>query len=276
MYINLALESGGIKGLVYVGVLKYLEERGYKIHKASGTSAGSIFACLAVCGFKVKEIKSIIDTIEIKSLANPNNMIETLKQKGINKIDGLEKILEEILAKKSIYTFQDLKFGEDFLLKVVVTDNKTKKMVVIPDDLSKYGYNKNNFKVAKAIAMSCSIPFFYAEYRFGKERFVDGGATYPFPLDLVVDNNHPIIGVRIVNNSTGFRNFINKGFHSIQSKIYKMVGNKKENLSNKIYLVDINVPKLGAAQFSKGLEKKEELYQIGYQEMKKYFCQNIK
>ena len=57
MFVNVAFEGGGIKGLAYVGAIRYLEKRGYRIFRASGTSVGSIFASLAVAGYNSFEIE---------------------------------------------------------------------------------------------------------------------------------------------------------------------------------------------------------------------------
>ena len=112
MVINVAFESGGIKGLAYVGVIKYLEERGYKIFKASGTSVGAIFAALLVSGFKHKEIIDIIENINISQIIKENSLKDKIKGKGLNSICNLENKIAEILAKKKIKTFQDLKYGD--------------------------------------------------------------------------------------------------------------------------------------------------------------------
>ena len=98
MDINIAFESGGIKGLAYVGVLRYLEERGYRIFKASGCSVGAIFASLAISGFKSKEIEMLIEQLKITEILNANSIKEGLRGKGINNIDRLEKKISEILA----------------------------------------------------------------------------------------------------------------------------------------------------------------------------------
>ena len=257
MNINIAFESGGIKGLAYVGVIRYLEERGIKVYKASGCSVGSIFAALVVAGYKSKEIETIIDSINIKEIIETNSLKEGIRNKGINKIDKLEKRIEEVLLKKNIKTFQDLKHGEDYLLKIIVTDNIKKEMVIIPNDLVKYGINKDTFKVSKAIAMSCSIPLFYSQYKIGKNVFVDGGATNRFPIEVVCDGIHPVLGVKLVR-----QNF--KALDFFQNKIYKIKKEKTKLKGNNIVILELDIPNVKATQFSKGLALRKELYKRGY------------
>ena len=55
--VTLTLSGGGIRTAASLGVIKYLEENGYKIKKISGTSGGAIIALLYAHGFSIKEIE---------------------------------------------------------------------------------------------------------------------------------------------------------------------------------------------------------------------------
>ena len=39
---DLVLEGGGVKGIALAGAIAVHEERGYRVHNVSGTSAGSL------------------------------------------------------------------------------------------------------------------------------------------------------------------------------------------------------------------------------------------
>ena len=93
MYINGCFEGGGVKGLTYVGALRYLEERGFKFFKVSGTSVGSIFAALISVGYNSKEIEEVIEKIDFRVIANKNRIAEGIKNRGLYSIDLLEDIL---------------------------------------------------------------------------------------------------------------------------------------------------------------------------------------
>ena len=124
MFIDCAFEGGGIKGLAYVGALEYFESNGFQIHRAVGTSVGAIFAALAVARFTSKEIKKIIDELSVEQIVDKNGFIASVRGLGFNNIRKFEEKMKEILACKSIYTFADLRFGSDYLLKVIVTSNE--------------------------------------------------------------------------------------------------------------------------------------------------------
>lgn len=48
--VSLVLGSGGARGLVHVGVIKWLEEKGYKIESISGSSIGALIGGLYAAG----------------------------------------------------------------------------------------------------------------------------------------------------------------------------------------------------------------------------------
>ncbi|HEY8395261.1 MAG TPA: patatin-like phospholipase family protein, partial [Bacilli bacterium] len=61
MKINAVFEGGGIKGLAYVGVMRFLEKRGFQFNKVGGTSVGAVFAALIAAGYNSYEIEELIN-----------------------------------------------------------------------------------------------------------------------------------------------------------------------------------------------------------------------
>lgn len=263
MLINCAFEGGGIKGLTYVGVLEYFEENGFQVHKAVGTSVGSIFAIMAVARFRVKEIKKIIEDLDIKTIISKNSFKTSIKELGLNNIYNLEKKIDDILKLKNINTFKDLRFGDDYSFKVVTTDYNTRKGVVIPDDLPKYHIDKDSFRVSKAIAMSCCLPLVYSIYNYNGYKFIDGGASCKFPIHLLYNSKNPIIGLKIGND----KSIVNK----LQNKMFSIDNINSNHNNHNIYIININTLGLRASQFTKGLDNKEDLYTAGYLSIKNYF-----
>lgn len=255
MYINVCFEGGGIKGLSYIGAMRYLEERGYKIYKASGTSVGALFASLVIAGFSSNELIQIVEEIDYKLIASKNSLINGIKSTGIYTINSFEEKVKEILLRKNIRTFLDVKFGEDYLLKIIATEMKTKRMLVLPDDLPKYGFDKDSFLISKAIAMSCSIPLVFSQYRLGNYIFVDGGVVNNFPIEEVINHKVPVMAFRLNSENT-------------HKKMMK-------NNYSEVNIINLKINNLRASQFKRGLEMKEELYKIGYNETKRYFSEMV-
>lgn len=265
MFINGCFEGGGIKGLAYIGAIKFLEERGYRFFKVSGTSVGSLFAALISVGYTSSEIIAAIDDIDYKLIANKNTLKDGVKNVGLYNIDLLEKKIYDLLSRKGKTKFSDVKRGNDYLLKIVVTEMKTKQMVVIPDDLPKFGYSKDDFLISKAVAMSCSIPLVFNQYRLGKYVFVDGGVVNNFPIELVIDDNITVIGFRLNAEKSG--SYLVK----LRNRIFKINKSFKFDNINVIYFDSLFVR---ASQFKKGLDNRKYLYRIGYETTRDFFYRN--
>ena len=58
---------------------------------------------------------------------------------------------------KGIRTFADLPPGK---LLITASDISDGTILVLPDDIRRFGIDPNTFEVAKAVRMSCSIPYF--------------------------------------------------------------------------------------------------------------------
>src|SRR2546423_530602 len=54
--VFVALAGGGAKGLIHVGALRALEDRGVDFWGLAGTSAGAIVAALKAAGFSSREL----------------------------------------------------------------------------------------------------------------------------------------------------------------------------------------------------------------------------
>ncbi len=249
MFVNLALEGGGIKGLAYVGALKCLEDHGIKVFKASGSSIGALFAGLIIAGYKSKEIAYEIEQIDIESILKKNSLMTAIKSLGMNNIEALEQELDRVLLKKGIQTFSDVKRGSDYLLKIIVTGYKTREMYVMPNDFIKMNLNPDSQKISKAIAMSCSMPGLYSVYKYKDKLFGDGGLVNNLPIN-VLDNDLPIIALRLKDDN-------------------KLVSSSND-ITKGVHIINIDTLGLKSIDFKKGLERRKDLYVSGYNSVRRY------
>ncbi|MEK4565588.1 patatin-like phospholipase family protein [Alkalihalobacillus sp. FSL R5-0424] len=213
MKIDAVFAGGGVKAFAFLGSLKVLEERGYEFERVAGTSAGSIVAALVKAGYTSEEMMTILDQIDIDSFKDDRisflpftvlKWINVYMKLGLYKGDALEAWIRDLLKAKGIVTFGDL---PEQSLRVVVSDLSRGQMVVLPDDLDKYGIRAESFSVAKAIRMSCSIPYFFEPVklydRSGHYSYiVDGGLLSNFPIWLFRDGEkntwrRPVIGLQL-------------------------------------------------------------------------------
>ena len=134
--------------------------------RVAGTSSGSIVASVLAAGYRADEIKRIIEETPFHSFLQRAPIFNTkfigpalrvLIKKGLYSGEALENWIREILLAKGIFTFSDIPAGK---LYIVASDITNGRLLVLPDDLRQYGINPATFPVAKAVRMSCSIPYF--------------------------------------------------------------------------------------------------------------------
>lgn len=67
---NIVFKGGGPKGIAYVGIIEELEDKDLKdnLKRIAGTSAGAIFAALLSLDYSGKEIKKILDELNLMEL----------------------------------------------------------------------------------------------------------------------------------------------------------------------------------------------------------------
>ena len=211
MLIDGVFSGGGLKAFSLVGAYQVLEEKGFQFKRVAGTSAGAILACLIAAGYTGKEIEELLDNQDFQTLLDPRKTIIPLPfmkwlllywRLGLYQGIALENFFMETLAAKGVYTFGDLPPGS---LKLVTSDLTNGKMMVIPDDLPHYGIPAASFSIARALRMSCGLPFIFEPVKLtvgvGKAIVVDGGVLSNFPLwvfdEPIGKRERPILGLKI-------------------------------------------------------------------------------
>jgi NTE family protein len=210
MLIDGVFSGGGIKGFALIGAYQVLEENGFSFKRTAGTSAGSLIAAFISAGYTSKEIEKIMNEVDIESFLDSRSVFKLPIIKwlllywkmGLYKGDFFEFWIASKLAEKGIATFGDLPKDA---LRVVASDITNGKLVVLPDDLVKYGLDANSFSIAKAVRMSCSIPYFFEPVKLRMHKhtnlIVDGGVLSNFPMWLFDKENvkkvRPVIGIKL-------------------------------------------------------------------------------
>lgn len=213
MIIDGVFSGGGIKGFAFIGALQVFEEEGIQFERVAGTSAGAIIATFIAAGFNAKEIEDMFEELDLKTLLDPPKTVFGLpflkwinlyRHSGLYRGRLLENWFSNKLASKKIYTFSDL---PNDTLKLIASDLTNGQMIILPNDLSKYGIDGNHFPVSRALRMSCGLPFFfepiYLKTRHHKSVIVDGGVLSNFPL-WIFDSEfqrRPVIGLKLSSNN---------------------------------------------------------------------------
>lgn len=143
--------------------------------------------------------------------------------------DYLEGWVKNILAKKGVRTFGDLRGGfkdrvnpNGYRLRMTAVDATRAKVVVLPDDIRFYGIDPDSLEVARAVRMSASVPFVFKPVELKKSEgnvvrtynLIDGGVFDNFPFWLIDHRDKqysdrqsafgiPTIGIRLVGKKGG-------------------------------------------------------------------------
>ncbi|WP_413379779.1 patatin-like phospholipase family protein [Alkalihalobacillus sp. 1P02AB] len=293
MKIDGVFAGGGVKAFSFVGALQVMEEKSMEFERVAGTSAGAIVAALIKAGYTSEELFEILDTLNIEVFKDerlswlPFTVAKWLHmyfKLGLYKGDELEAWLRTALEAKGVSTFADLPKDS---IKIVASDLTRGRILVLPDDLPQFGILPEKFSVARAVRMSCSIPFFFEPVKLYDRRnrghfsyIVDGGLLSNFPLWLFVDKKtkkkrRPVIGFKLTPNINQIPPNEIKNALGMYKALFETMTNAHDTRyieaeeAKDIIFIPINQD-IKATNFSISEEEKEELVQLGRQKTTKF------
>jgi NTE family protein len=216
-------QGGGVKGIALVGALLEFAEHGWEEWVCvAGTSAGSIVAGFLGCGYTPADLEKILRTTPYAAFEDfgPGGEIvgggfNLIAHHGLAHGDAFHRWFDETIEGQ---TFGDVK-RRDKTLKMIAADITQKELLVLPDDLPNYldartgkPIDVDMFKVADAVRMSMSIPFFFEPVELvhaatgAKSTIIDGGMLSNFPVWLFDvgdrDPQRPTFGFRLVGGKS--------------------------------------------------------------------------
>lgn len=281
MLIDGVFSGGGLKNFALVGAYQVLEEKGYRFQRVAGTSAGAILASFIAAGYTGKEMEELLGDLDFKTLLDTRKSIVPLPfmkwiflywHMGLYQGNALENWFMEKLAAKGVYSFGDLPEGT---LKLVASDLTNGKIIVFPDDLASYGLSADTFPIARALRMSCGIPFFFEpvtlKVKNGETIVVDGGVLSNFPLWLFDDKDgnreRPVLGLKISRGHHESKvNKINNGLNLFEALFSTMQNAHDERYISRKHekdIIFIPVDDVNTTDFDLSKEKREALIERG-------------
>ncbi len=226
--VSLVLGSGGARGLVQIGVIRSLEEKGYEIDEVVGCSIGSLIGAAYVEGKmgKLEEWMRSITRRQVFKLMDFTN-----PKFGLLKGERVFESLKEIFPDKNI---EDM----DIPFRAIATDMVSEKEVV---------FDKGS--VYKAIRASIAIPAVFTSIESEDWNLVDGGVINPLPINYVRrKRRNIIIAVNLDGKPDAEYGPYNgaKGLNAISmlQESYFMMRRRLSQLSVELYKPDyvINIP----------------------------------
>ncbi|MCC5438067.1 patatin-like phospholipase family protein [Clostridium botulinum] len=278
-------QGGGVKATAFTGAICRLEKEGMMWQRLAGTSAGAIIAAFLAAGYRGKEIKKIMYDLDYEKVGNitaikkfplAKKSLGLILEKGIFSTVYIEKYLEEVFKNKGKTKFKHISLNGQSPLKIIASDVTNKRLLILPDDIKKYGMDPMELEISKAVTMSISIPFFFTPVKLkymGKEAYiVDGGITSNYPIwifDVKDVPRWPTFGFKLGNDGDFNRTIENKDFISyIVDVVETTIDSYDESyLRDKDKIRTISIPALGVktTEFNISLETKEKLYKEGYE-----------
>ncbi|WP_312471768.1 patatin-like phospholipase family protein [Neobacillus sp.] len=291
MKIDGVFSGGGVKGIALIGAYEEIESRGLQFVRVAGTSAGSIVAAFIAAGYTSKEIFQLVDELDLSKLLDARKTVIPFPiakwlfvywKLGLYKGNELEKWIKEKLEAKGLRTFSDL---PPQTLRVIASDLSNGQMVVLPDDLRKYGISPGSFPIAKAIRMSCSIPYFFEPVKIrsmdGWNIIVDGGVLSNFPMWLFdtenVQKERPVLGIKLSSSEYEHEKHKIKNAIQLFAALFETMKDAHDSryISKRHVKNIIFIPAEGVltTEFHLTEEKKKKLFEVGRAQAKK-FLQN--
>ena len=289
VYIDGVLSGGGIKGLALVGAYEIIEQRGFQFARLAGTSAGSIVAALIAAKYTSEEIASLLEELDLHTFMDARKLLIPFPlakwfflywKLGLYKGEELEKWIADKLAKKGIRKFSDL---PPQTLRFIASDITNGALMILPDDLPKYGIDPHSFPIAKAIRMSCSLPYFFEPVQLGnrqnKSVIVDGGVLSNFPMWLFDQENvlktRPVLGIKLSHNIKEHPKHKIRNAIDLFGAMFETMKDAHDSryISRKHEKNIIFVPTEGvlATEFALTKEDQDKLIQLGRDYAEKFF-----
>lgn len=159
--VSLVLGSGGARGLVHIGVIRWLEENNYHISSISGCSIGSLIGGVYAAG-KLPKLEEWMKSITNYDIINQLDL--SWSSNGLFKGEKIINTLIDLL--------QDVQIEE---LEIPFT-------AVAADILSGREVWINKGSLFEAIRASISLPMFFDPVHKGDAVLIDGGVLNPVPI----------------------------------------------------------------------------------------------
>ena len=166
--ISLVLGSGGARGLAHIGVIRWLEENGYRIASVTALPIcaliGGIYAAGKLDNYEqwVRAIRKI-DMVSLLDLS--------FARGGFVKGEKIISTLRELIGEMCI---EDLPMP----FTAVASDISREKEVWI-----------NSGPLFDAIRASISLPLFFTPFNLNGNMLIDGGVLNPVPIAPTFDDN---------------------------------------------------------------------------------------
>lgn len=271
--------GGAIRGVVYPGAVKALEELEIEIPTYVGSSVGAIFAALCSVGYKSSDLGKILHEFNAFMFKDINF---SLGEFSLSKGEIFENWLREKI--ESAFYKDEYKKGECKPVKfsdiekdifVLATDIKTNKRFVFSK------YSTPDFELAKAVRISSSFPGLMKPAEIDDRILVDGDLAKSLPLwkgiDDLKDEDCRILEFRLEGNCMNLKSVLDY-MNTVYGSMSYFCSENLENIfggKDKFDYILIDTKDVFLFDFQMNNDEKDKLAQIGYDTTIKYFTKTL-
>jgi predicted acylesterase/phospholipase RssA len=201
---NLVLSGGGLLGISYIGLFKYLEEHNLTkdVKIVTGCSAGSIFGTLFALGYTSPEMMTVIKAMNFTDYLKitADSIINFFKTKGLesgqNFILFLKKCIKDKTGNENI-TFGQILETYKITLLIGVANITTSKFELFGP------HTTPDIPIYLAIRTSCSIPFIFEPVIINGNVYCDGGLIDNLPVTHLLNliNQNQLLDTTITDKT---------------------------------------------------------------------------
>lgn len=271
--------GGAIRGVVYPGAVKALEELEIEIPTYVGSSVGAIFAALCSVGYISSDLGKILHEFNAFMFKDINF---SLGEFSLSKGEIFENWLREKI--ESAFYKDEYKKGESKPVKfsdiekdifVLATDIKTNKRFVFSK------YSTPDFELAKAVRISSSFPGLMKPAEIDDRILVDGDLAKSLPLwkgiDDLKDEDCRILEFRLEGNCMNLKSVLDY-MNTVYGSMSYFCSENLENIfgeKDKFDYILIDTKDVFLFDFQMSNDEKDKLAQIGYDTTIKYFTKTL-
>ena len=272
--------GGGIRGLAYCGAHKALIENNIELTGCAGSSIGAVYASLLSIGYNYQEIYQILSDVSFDMFIDIN--MDLKKELAISKGKIFLEWFRDKIEKK--FYGDNYKKGEMPAVKFCDIDST---LIIYSVDLTNLKFHEfsnvktPDFEIAQAVRASVSMPGLFTPMELGGNLIVDGDLLKSTPLwrvsETIKNSKDRIIEFRLEDNETPKKinnsiEYLNRVYNAICGFATDYIVDLYKE-KDKFDYIKINTQNVSVVDFLIPKEKKQELFDTGYNTTQKYFSE---
>lgn len=199
--IGLALSGGGARCYAQIGVIKAIEEAGWRVSAIAANSSAAILAAIYASCADARELERVALGIDFTTFLDPDGST------GLIGHAGVYKLLEEHAAA----TFEELRIP----LAVPTVDIERAESLVFSEG-----------PLAPPVAASNAFPGLFVPVEYLGRHLVDGGIVNNFPVDVIRTlTNRPVLAVDVRPSPSAPLDLDSKQRRSLLERLGSLFGN---------------------------------------------------